>query len=81
MAAPVSIRKRALETLSMMKNKLWLGGLVEGEKVLCKCEDAGEAVPRGQGVRHISERGRQSGRGNSKAVVDHVYVNGETNSD
>ena len=80
-AAPVWIRKRVLETLSTMKNKLWLRDWVEGEKMLCKCEGAGEAVPRGQGILHISERGRQSDRGNSKAVVDHVYVFGETNSD
>ena len=62
-AAPVSIRKRVLETLSMMKNKLWLGDWVSGEKMLCKCEGAGEAVPRGQGILHISERRRQRGRG------------------
>ena len=49
MAVPVSIRKRALETLSMMKNKLWLGDWVEGKKILCKCEGAEKAVPRGQG--------------------------------
>ena len=77
-AAPVSIRKRALETLSMIKNKLWLGDWVAGEKMGCKCEDGGEAVTRGQGAVLISERGRQSIRGNSKAVVDHAAVIEET---
>ena len=81
MAARVSIRKRALESLSMMKNKLWLGDWVVGEKMVCKCEDGGEAVTREQGALHISERGRQSGRGNSRVVVDHAVVIEETNSD
>ena len=48
-AAPVLIRKRALETLSIIKNKMRLGDWVKGEKMLCKCEGGGEAAPRGQG--------------------------------
>ena len=41
----------------------------------------GKRLLGGRGVLHISERGRQSGRGNSKAVIDHVDVIGETDSD
>ena len=33
----------------MMKNKLWLGDWVAGDKMLCKCEGGGEENPRGQG--------------------------------
>ena len=81
MMATVSTRKRALETLSVIKNKLWLRDWVAAEKMLCKCKGGGEAVSRGQGVLHISERGRQSGRGNSKVMADNADVIGKTNSD
>ena len=62
-AAPVSTRKRAWETLSMVKNKLWLGDWEAGEEMLCKCEGGGEGVPWGKGSFTFSSAV-------AKAVVD-----------
>ena len=40
---PYRSEKKALQTLSIMKNKLWLGDCVAGKKMLCKCHGEGEA--------------------------------------
>ena len=37
----------------MIKNKLWIGDLVAGKKMLCKCQGRGKKILGGRGVLHI----------------------------
>ena len=55
--APVSIRKQAVETLAMIKNKLWLEDWLAREKMLSKCEVGEKELLGGKRILHISERG------------------------